>query len=304
MPIRRAIHCQIIILLAVVSVGVKHADAQHAIDVERLAAEGEYYEAWLQYTQLPRRRRTTAAVIAAAKSAMALGLAKQAQSEFDLALADDSLRDVDRARIALHKGVIEFQEGRYRVAIIQAEKAIQLIDTKGPLQARAWLLWAESLSQLGQHGAAEPKYRQALSESLQSENAELSFKLAECLFSLGKYDEAEKYYKKVPTQSVRSSSSIRQLAAISLERKDYKRVQFWLSEGRKRFPNQFLDSWVDYAFALVAIDKKDDELLTTVLERAVKRYPPADHWRTLLEAAAEEYNWKRGSFYANAEKST
>lgn len=287
----------LIIKLAAVAVGVvllrSDVLAQHAVDVERLSADGDHYDAWLMYTKLPKRRRTVPATIAAARSAWALGLVSAALEEFDSVLADRDLDKLTRGRIELQKGVIEYQEGRYRLAIVHAERASKLIAEAGPLRSRVWLLWAESLREIGQFGAAEEQYQKAFQEALPEERPEIAFLLGECLFKLSKLSEARKYYKMIPTQHIRSARAIRQLANIALADKEYEQTKFWLTEGRKRFPNDFLDSWVDYALVLAAIDSQSLTQLNKILESARKKYPPSDHWLTLMEAAAEQYAWAR-----------
>ncbi len=71
------------IILAVISFNFTSAFAQHSIDVQRLAAKGEYFEALANYEKLPKRRANTEAITAAARSAWGLGLSDRAIQEYD-----------------------------------------------------------------------------------------------------------------------------------------------------------------------------------------------------------------------------
>ncbi|MFO0416902.1 MAG: tetratricopeptide repeat protein, partial [Pseudomonadota bacterium] len=144
---------------------ISSALADHPIDVQRLSSEGEHFKALTLYDVLPDRRLGEDTHIAAAKSAWALGLARQAADIFDAVLRDNSLGQDDRARLTLSRGVIEYQEGRYQEAALFAEKAASLIPQGAPLRGRALLLWGQSLVRDKAYATAEEKLTMALNEA-------------------------------------------------------------------------------------------------------------------------------------------
>ena len=139
--------------------------AEHSIDVQRLAAKEQHFEALTVYEKLPRRTITTGATLAAAKSAWALSLPNVAIEEFEKALRSDQLTIDEIARAYLARGIIEYQEERYQISVFYAEKLISLLKTESPLRARAWLLWGDSLYELGAYGASQSKFEKALQEA-------------------------------------------------------------------------------------------------------------------------------------------
>ncbi|MCB0335947.1 MAG: hypothetical protein KDD62_06560, partial [Bdellovibrionales bacterium] len=140
------------------------ADAQHAIDVQRLAAEGEYFEALHAYDSMASRRRTLEAQIAAGNAAWALSLPARSIEEFESVLQSDEITEMQRAQLLLSRGIIEFQESRYRVAVLFAERVFKQFDEPNPLRARALLLWGDALMKLESFGLAEEKYHLAVAE--------------------------------------------------------------------------------------------------------------------------------------------
>ena len=268
------------------------ASAQHPIDVQRKTADGDYIGALALYDRMPRRQVTTPAVIAAGKAAWALSLPERAMAEFDQALQDKELSGGERARLLLSRGAIEFQEGRSQVAILYAERALQLLREPSSLQAKAWLLWGESLSQLKSYGAAEDKYQKALSASLPAERPEVHYLLGVCQMKLGRLSEARQNFEQVPLEHPRTPETLRSLAELSLQEGRHAQAIFWLNKGRKDYPDQFLDCWVDYTLLRAAAQMNDAKQVRRLQEEAQNKYPPSDHWLTLLNAAAESFNWQ------------
>jgi tetratricopeptide (TPR) repeat protein len=268
------------------------AAAQHPIDVQRKVMKGSYLDALALYDKMPRRQVTTEATVAAGKAAWALSLPERAIEEFERALQDKNLGAVERARLALSRGIIEYQEGRYQVAILYAEKAIGNLAKESPLQAKAWLLWGESLARLNSFGAAEHKYQKALAASLPAERPDVHFLLGVCQMRLGRPNDARDNFERVPLQHARTSMAIRNLAAISLDEKRFRQAEFWLKKGRAEYPDNFLDSWVDYALLRAAAEAKDLDAVKAIQSDAQKKYPPSDQWLTLLNAAAESFAWE------------
>ncbi|NLF25317.1 MAG: tetratricopeptide repeat protein [Deltaproteobacteria bacterium] len=266
--------------------------AQHPIEVQRKASSGDYLEALALYDRLPRRQITTSATVAAAKSAWALSLPERAVAEFDQALQDKQLGKGERARLLLSRGIIEYQEGHFQVAILYAEKSLKQLKTASPLQAKAWLLWGESLSQLKSYGAAEEKYQKALEASLPAERPEVHYLLGVCQMKLGRLVQARQNFERVPLQHARTADALRGLAELSLQQGQSAQAVFWLNKGRQDYPDKFLDCWVDYILVRAAVEMKDAKQVKLLQAEAQKKYPPSDYWLTLLNAAAEAFNWQ------------
>ena len=277
--------------LALLGVCGLSAYAQHPIEVERAAAQGDYMAALVTYDRLPERRATLGAREAAAASAWGLGLPDRAIEEYDRILKDESLAPQKRARLFLSRGAIELQENRFQVASLFAERSVQQLAEPSPLRAQALLLWGQSLSRLGMAGKAEEKLEQALKESLSADRPDIHYQLAECQLILGKFDEARAHLEQVPLHHERTSKALRYLAQLAVERKDPGQITFWLTKGREDYPRDFLDSWVDYALMSAAIQEENVTRVLDLREQAATRFPPSDHWLTLLQAESEIFLW-------------
>jgi len=280
-------------LLIFSMVSAVSALAQHPIDVERLAAKGEYMKALLAYDALPERRHTPESAIAAGRSAWALGLTKRATEEFDKALQSQKLDSPSSARVLLSKGIIEYQEGRFPTAVLYAERAAAIVAQPTPLRAKILLLWGQALSRMSHYVQAEGKITQALEEASDEDLPEVNYMLGTVRAALGKNDEARQNFEKIPLEHERTSEAIRQLAVLSLQTAHFEDAIFWLEKGKKDFHDSFLDSWVDYVELQAAIGLDDVEKVRAVRTQAATEYPPSDKWFNLLEAAAEAYEWKK-----------
>jgi tetratricopeptide (TPR) repeat protein len=265
--------------------------AQHVIDIQRATADGDYFKALATYDAMPKRRITTAATLAAAQSAWGLGLSDRARIEFDRVLRSDQLSREERARVLTERGVIEFQEGAYQQASVFAERAV-VEARQYPAQAgRAYLLWGESLTALGQHAAARERYSRAILNVSDVEKPEVYFLLGRSQFELGDYGSARDNFERVPVDHPRAPEAIRGLAEASLKVGDFAQASFWLTQGRDRFPQRFLDSWVDYALVRSAIGQREQEAVMSLRSEAEQRLPPSDGWLILMQGMAEAYEW-------------
>jgi tetratricopeptide (TPR) repeat protein len=267
----------------------KPSFAQHPIDIQRLAANGQYFEALVEYLKLPQRRATTEAVISAARSYWASSLPQRAIDEYEKALRDEKLAATERARIYLSRAIIEYQEDRFQTSVLYAERAVGLINEAGPLRSKSFLVWAQALDRMNLQGPAEEKYIQAQAESDTDDKPEISFLLARCQKRLGKYAEAISNFEKVPLRNVRTAEAIRNLGELAMDSGRFDDAEFWLQKGRADYPDDFLDSWVDYALLKIAISKNDLEKVNNIYTDSSKRYAPSDHWYTLLAAATAAY---------------
>lgn len=281
----------------------QEALAQHPIEVQKAALNSEYWKALTTYDKMPKRTATVEATIAAGKAAWALSLPDRAKQEFDKALLSDDLSKEERSELLLSRGIIEFQEGNYAIAVLFAEKAVNLFDQSHVLRGRSWLLWGESLYYQGIYGAAEHKYRNALKEIEPKSQNELRYLLARCQLKNGKGDDAFQNFSEIPLDHERAPDSIRHLAGIALNSEDFAQAKMWLEQGRKHYPNEFLDSWVDYVLVSVAVENKTFDEALKIQEQAVKIYPPSDYWLTLIDSKIEVALWKeRNSKNSNASK--
>ena len=162
------------------------------------------------------------------------------------------------------------------------------------MQAKAWLLWGESLSRLNSYGAAEEKYQKALEASLPAERPEVHYLLGTCQMKLGRFAQARQNFERVPLQHPRTADTLRGLAELSLQQGQSAQAVFWLKKGRQDYPDKFLDCWVDYILVRAAVEMKDAKQVNLLQTEAQKKYPPSDYWLTLLNAAAEAFNWQAG----------
>lgn len=265
--------------------------AEHPIDIQRLAARGDYYEALLAYERIPKRVMTSDAVLAAAKSAWALSLPDRAIEEYEHLLAQPGLPITERARIELSRGIIELQEGRPQVAVVYAERAVNRLADPSELRSRIWLLWAESLAAVKSLDMAEDRYTKALEEAAPESRAEIYFLRGQCRMMLGKDFDAVSDLKEVPLHNDRTGASLRYLAQIEYKLNNIQESAFWLETGRKDYPEDFLDSWVDYVLLTNAADEGSILKVRSIREEANKKYPPSDYWISLMEARAEALEW-------------
>jgi tetratricopeptide (TPR) repeat protein len=281
-------------LLVLTLLTARVADAQHPVDVQRLAAEGDYFKALAVYELLPSRQLDQDTYVSAAKSAWALGLTKQASALFDTVLRKQGLSDDDRARLTLSRAAIEHQEERYQEAALFAEKAAGYIVEKAPLRGRALLLLGQSLLRLGAYASAEEKLLEAFADAAPSDRPDVAFSLGTVQLKLGKLAEAERAFKAIPTDHLRAASAVRLLAVISLQSEQGDRARFWIERGKSNYSEGFLDSWGDYGLATVALKADNIAEARAVVEKAEKRYPPSDGWLILMQAALEQAEWNHG----------
>jgi tetratricopeptide (TPR) repeat protein len=270
------------------------AHAQHPVDVQRLTAEGDYFNALSVYELLPARQLDHDTYVAAGKSAWALGLTKQASALFDAVLRKQDLNDDERARLTLSRAAIEYQEERYQEAALFAEKSAAYIAEKAPLRGRALLLLGQSLYRLGAYASAEEKLIEALSDAAPSDRPDVAFSLGTAQVKLGKLADAERSFKAIPTDHPRAATAVRSLAAISLQSDQGDRARFWIERGKSNYSEGFFDSWGDYGLATVALKAGNLAEARAVVDKAEKRYPPSDGWLILMQAALEEAEWNQG----------
>ena len=273
---------------AIVATSVR---AEEPISVQLLTSHGEYYKALLTYEQLPKRKITTDSTVAAARAAWALSLHGKASELFDQALESPSLSKIDRARIYLSRGIIEYQEEHYQMASLLGKRAVEQIEIAGPLRAKARLLVGQSLEALKNYGEAYEVLNQAVGESDGDDEGEIHYALGLASFQLNRVTEAEENFKKIPYGHDRTAASIRKLAEINLILNQPEKTKFWIEKGKAEYPDQFIDSWVQYALVESAVKMHDFETMRALQVQANHQYAPSDFWVGLINAATENQEW-------------
>lgn len=269
--------------------------SQTPTDVQMLSSNGEHYKALVTYEKIPKRRITTDAKIAYGRSCWALGLTKEAVAAFDEALLDESVSSLERGRIFLSRSIIEFQDKNYQTTVLFAQKAIDAVETAGPLRAKMYLLAGQAHMKLANYGVAEQQLSKALDEAASTDKPDIYFHLGEARFNMNQLEEAKQSYESIPTSYDRISFVIRRLAEIALAQNNPKQASFWLTKGRTDYADSFLDSWVDYALAEAAIAQNLTDEIRKIRADANTRFAQSDYWLSLLNASAESYEWKRSA---------
>jgi tetratricopeptide (TPR) repeat protein len=267
--------------------------AQHAAEVQQLSADGEHLKALAMYELLPNKKLVTETRVAAAKSAWALGLNRQAAEGFDTVLRDPTIPQDMRTRLILSRGVIEYQEERYQEAALYAEKAISYMLESAPLRGRAYLLWGQSLLRTGAYVSAHEKFQKALADVQQQDRPEAHFALGLVELKLSRYADAQKHLEAIPMDNTRTPVAVRMLAGIALELHQYDRVKFWVEKGKIDYPEAFVDSWGDYGLVQAAIARGDLDEARRVTEIAQKQFAPSDSWVILMQSSLEVAEWKK-----------
>ncbi|RMD85949.1 MAG: hypothetical protein D6808_04295 [Candidatus Dadabacteria bacterium] len=280
----------------VAAVWAGSGSCQMPVDVEKAMANKQYLAALEIYEKMPRRRRTTSSAVAAAKSAWALGLSNYAKEEFDRAIELGELKHdltpLDKVRIFFSKAVIEFQSGNFNLCIEYCESALKLLNGEGPLKGQILMLMGDSYLKLRKYAKAEKSYTAAVKRLNGEDKVDGLYAVAWVQYNIGKYEQASRNLKKIPLYSVKSPLAIRLLALIALEKEDFERLVFWLNKGKEQFPDEFLDSWVNYALMIgyIGLDQKAE--VAKLRKATSEKYPSSDPWVILLNARAEEYEWE------------
>jgi tetratricopeptide (TPR) repeat protein len=267
--------------------------AEHPIDVERAAADGEYLKAMVDYTKLPQRIVTENASIAYAKSAWALGLPQVAIDTLETTLSRFTVLPQRQAEILLTRGIIELQEHRPQIAALYAERALTSCGEGCPYPAQIYLVWGDAAQKLGSLGAAQNYYESALDASKQHEESEILYRLGVLRYKLGSLKEARQNLELIPLTHERAPQALRYLGMIALASGDAVATKIYLTKGREQFPQHFLDSWTDYALIRAAIIERDSQQVQALRKEAFERFAPSDPWILLLDAASEGFLWSQ-----------
>ena len=261
--------------------------AQEAISVQIKTSAGEHYEALKLFETLPKRKITAESIISAARSAWALSLHDRAQGLFDQALETGYLSDIDKARTYLSKAIIHHQQEHHQMALLTADKALEMLPNAGPLRAKVWLLIGQAKLKLKEYPQAYENLKKALDESAIEDEGEARFQLGKAAMQLANYQEAEENFKAVPYGHERTAQAIRELAESYVQRGMPEKSKFWIEKGKAEFPDQFIDSWPAYALMQAAIKAGDLATMRTIRNDVNRSFPAADFWVTIINATVE-----------------
>lgn len=261
--------------------------AVEPIDIQLLNSRGEHFKALIAFEQLPKRKRTTESIIAAGRSAWALSLPDRARELLTESLKTQAVPEIERTKVLVTLGILDYQEGNFQAAALNAQKAVEASTTPGALRAKGWMLWGDSLLRIGSPAEANDKLQRALEESSIEDEGEIRYLLGESLIKLGNLEDAKVNFQSIPVGHERIATAIRRLGEIALQLHDSEKVEFWLTKGRTEFPDSFLDSWVDFALVRSALDRSEEDKARKIYENAATRFAPSDFWMTILGAEIE-----------------
>ena len=259
--------------------------AELPIDIQRASASGHYLEALVRFSRLPRQKITTASLAAAGESAWALNLPERADEFYARVLQDKTISKQARAEAQLARGIIAFQERRFVVARMFAESILETLDEPSSLRAKGLVLNAEAQFELGAYAAALPLYKRGFAEGTADLQYGLLYRLGVCLQRLGLFTESAEYLERVPLEHQDAGRSLQLLAEISYDQKNYTQALEWLAAARERYPDRFLDSWVEFMViqSELALGKVSDA--EKHLQQALGRFGAGDLWVTLAQGS-------------------
>ena len=274
---------------------VSNSLAEHPINVQKNAINKEYYKAMVSFERLPRQKLNKEVLLSAAQSAWALSLPDTAIELFDKILDDKNISNKEKAKIYLYKGIIDFQEGKYSISQIFAKKALSFSnDISESLKSAALKLLGDSYFKLKLYGEAKREYIEALKYADNNQQPSIYLQKGMAEFYLGSFDEAQKDLQKVSMDNEDAPLAIKLLMKILLEKKDYQKLKKWIEVLNIEFPDEFIDSWIDYAKVKVAISEDNKREALKVLDFAKDKYPESDSWINLARASLETYLWNKG----------
>jgi tetratricopeptide (TPR) repeat protein len=218
-------------------------------------------------------------------------LPDEAQQWFQRALTFPGVTSHQQSDILFSLAAVLFTQHRYDEARLYAQRASSLAGEDSALVSQSLMLIGDVLVKEQRYGAAEREYVRALRHAKESLADELHYRLGKVHYELGNREQAAELLLRLPLSSERLPSALRILARIAVQDGDYKRARELLTQGRERFPNAFLDSWVELTFLRAAIEDANAELVQKIREEAKKQYPVGDPWLVLLEAEAEGWLW-------------
>lgn len=259
-----------------------HVQQESAVELSR---SGKHFEALAGLESAP-EQTTIADLIAASRSAWALGLADRSRTYSDRLLAQRDFTGSERSRALLGRAILELQESQYESARAFAERGAQKLPAS-ELRAQFWLLIGESLKSQGILSRAEDYYKRASLEGSAASKAEALFYLGTTQRKLGMLEEARHTFTGIPVASEYAGAALRQLMEIDFVEREYEGVLLWLSEGVETAQSEFDDPWIHYAkvTALLELGRQDDA--DRALESFKIKHSENSSWYALAEAARE-----------------
>ncbi len=261
-----------------------NAHISHESPVE-LSRSGKHFEA-VTSIENSGTDATIADLIAASRSAWALGLADRSRDYSDRLLANRDFTGSERSRALLGRAILELQESQFESARAFAERGAQKIPSS-ELRSQFWLLIAESLKSQGIHSRAEDYYKRASLEGSEESKAEALFYLGETQRKLGMLEEARHTFTSVPIASAYVGPALRQLMEIDFVEREYEGVLLWLDEGNAAAHSQFDDPWTHYARVTALLELGRIEDAKAALTTFKVKHSENNHWYALAEAASE-----------------
>jgi tetratricopeptide (TPR) repeat protein len=283
-------------ILCVLTTGTAYAEHPH--EVVMLEAKQNFYDAYQAFLKLSPRNRPIDALIAGGRSAWGLSLPDQARKIFTYVLKQSLTREQE-GEVLLSLAVINFQEKKLDDAETAVMRVLSRFPSMHPFRGRAFYVLGEIYDHKNNSNEALTYLESAFEEAAPELIPTISYLQGRLFKKVGKFDEAQKAFERIPVSHELAGHSVRRLAKLSLENKDFAQAEFWLQKGREEHQALFLDSWVEYALMQVALSRGDVRQVEKLVQQATKKYPLSDPWLVLLNAAAEQFLSVRASLGSN-----
>lgn len=257
--------------------------------INDMSQRGLHFQALTQYYQTTEQDPSLIGrsdKLAAAQSAWALGLAKQAREIWQAVISDKGFSGIERERVILALSILELQEENVDLASRYAQEAASRLESS-PLRAQFWLVIAQALTKKALDAQAQGYYKRAAEEAGVDHKSETLFLLGENQLRQGQLTDARYSFVAVSTPSDFAGKSLRRLIELDLKQNEHESVLTWIREGRSLYHQEFDDPWISYAFitAQLALGRKDDA--QEEIKFARSRFANNNSWLHLASAAIE-----------------
>jgi tetratricopeptide (TPR) repeat protein len=218
-----------------------------------------------------------------AEKAWSLGLVARARAIWEETLKARKVEGVERARTALSLAILELQEANFSKArTIAEEVALELRPSE--LRAQLWLLIAEAAKAEKALESAEKYYMKAVEEAEGERKAEAKLLLAQCQYDSQKFKEAKETLVTISSSSAYAPNSLKLLTAIDFRNKNYKSVIVWISEGRKKYSEQFDGEEIRYQEIVSMIETNRLREAKELLASFANNFSEESDWFVLAKA--------------------
>ena len=259
--------------------------------IAELSNRGQHYSAVLAFIDRGERANLSD-MLAAARSAWALGLAVRARLLWEEILADRDFKGSERDRTVLSMAILELQEGNAEKARAVAEQAARELEPS-ELRAQLWLVIGESLSEQNAPSLAEGYYKKAVDEGSDRTREEAHYLLGECQMSLGRIDEARYNFAAIELSTDYTPKALRRLVEIDLTQRNYEGVLTWVDEGRDKYPSEFHESWLIYAYTVALLELGRSAEAQRELKDFRVRHSEKNPWYLVAASAFEAARIRR-----------